>query len=122
MAVEDGVSGPLKGIRIIEIASLAPGPFCAMMLADMGAEVIRIDRTQASDESPPLDYDKNILNRNRRSVALDLKNPAAVDVILDLCKDADGLIEGFRPGVMERLGLGPSQCMAANEALNHTIF
>ena len=61
MAVEDGVSGPLKGIRIIEIASLAPGPFCAMMLADMGAEVIRIDRTQASDESPPLDYDKRHL-------------------------------------------------------------
>jgi len=117
VAVENGVSGPLKGVRIIEIASLAPGPFCAMMLADMGAEVIRIDRTQASDESPPLDYDKNILNRNRRSVALDLKNPAAVDVILDLCKNADGLIEGFRPGVMERLGLGPSQCMATNQAL-----
>ncbi|PQA87385.1 CaiB/BaiF CoA transferase family protein [Hyphococcus luteus] len=117
MAVDEGVSGPLKGVRIIEIASLAPGPFCAMMLADMGAEVIRIDRTQASDESPPLDYDKNILNRNRRSVALDLKNSAAVDVILDLCRRADGLIEGFRPGVMERLGLGPSQCMAANEAL-----
>lgn len=117
VTVDDGISGPLKGVRIIEIASLAPGPFCAMMLADMGAEVIRIDRTQANDESPPLDYDKNILNRNRRSVALDLKNPAAVDVILDLCKGADGLIEGFRPGVMERLGLGPLQCMASNEAL-----
>jgi len=114
---ETFASGPLKGVRIIEIASLAPGPFYAMMLADMGAEVIRIDRTQENDESPPLDYDKNILNRNRRSIALDLKNPAAVDVILDLCQQADGLIEGFRPGVMERLGLGPAQCLAANEAL-----
>jgi len=109
-------SGPLAGVRIIEIASAAPGPFCAMMLADMGADVIRVDRAELVEASP-IDYRKNILNRNRRSISLDLKQPAAIDTVLELCSQADGLIEGFRPGVMERLGLGPEQCLEANEAL-----
>jgi len=109
--------GPLTGLKIIEIASLAPGPFCAMMLADMGAEVIRIDRTDNATDHYPITWDKNLLNRGRKSVALDLKDPKAVQIILDLCKEADGLIEGFRPGVMERLGLGPDECLAANKSL-----
>ncbi|MBL4839045.1 MAG: CoA transferase [Kordiimonadaceae bacterium] len=109
--------GPLKGLKVIEIASLAPGPFCAMMLSDMGAEVIRIDRTDDSSDQYPISWDKNLLNRGRKSIALDLKDPKAVAVVLELCKNADAIIEGFRPGVMERLGLGPDVCFAANEAL-----
>ena len=109
--------GPLTGLKIIEIASLAPGPFCAMMLSDMGAEVIRIDRIDDSTDHYPIPWEKNLLNRGRKSVALNLKDPKAVQMILELCKKSDGLIEGFRPGVMERLGLGPDKCFASNKAL-----
>jgi len=106
--------GPLQGYRIIEMAGIGPGPFCGMMLADMGAEVIQVVRPVAkqSDRRPA-----NVDLRGRRSLALDLKNHLAIDAVLKLCELADGLIEGFRPGVMERLGLGPERCMEINPKL-----
>ena len=105
--------GPLTGIRVLEIAGIGPGPFCAMMLADQGADVLRIDRKSAAGQGSHFD----VLNRGRRSVAVDLKNPAGVELVLDLVAHADGLIEGFRPGVMERLGLGPEVCHERNAKL-----
>lgn len=106
--------GPLAGIKIIELAAIGPAPFCSMMLADLGAQIVRIERASArSNESAPPDP----LLRNRRSVALDLKNPAGVEVVLKLLERADVLIEGFRPGVLERLGLGPEPCLARNPRL-----
>ena len=108
--------GPLKGIKVIEIAGIGPGPFCAMMLADMGADVLRIDRAGATG-TLPIDPKKDVLNRGRRSVALDLKKREGVEAVLALCERADVLMEGFRPGVMERLGLGPDDCFARNERL-----
>lgn len=109
------MAGPLAGLRIIEFAGIGPGPFCAMMLADHGAEVIRIDRTgrEAGAEDPARD----ILNRSRRSIALNLKDPRGVALARELSASADGVIEGFRPGVMERLGLGPDIMRAANPRL-----
>ena len=109
--------GPLSGTKVIEIARIGPGPFCAMMLADMGAEVLRVDRTGAADLGLPIDPKFSVLNRGRRSVALDLKTPAAVAAMKRLIAGADALIEGFRPGVMERLGLGPDDCLAVNPRL-----
>ena len=110
--------GPLQGIRIIEIAGIGPAPFAAMLLADMGAEIIRIDRKGRVDGTTFETLVNNgILNRGRRSLALDLKQPAAVEALLRLLASADGLIEGFRPGVMERLGLGPEICLARNPRL-----
>ncbi len=107
--------GVLDGIKIIEIAGLGPAPFCGMLLADMGAEVILIERPEAAG---PFDWEKKaIVNRGKHSLALDLKNPRAVEAVLRLIHDADGLIEGMRPGVMERLGLGPEVCLAANPKL-----
>ena len=106
--------GPLNGIRVVEFAGIGPGPFCAMMLADMGAEVIRLDRVGAA-EGPGAKF--NVLNRGRRSIALDLKKPEGVDAALRLVDRADALIEGFRPGVMERLGLGPDVCERRNPRL-----
>ena len=105
--------GPLQGLRILEIAGIGPGPFCAMMLADQGAEVLRLDRSSAAGTGS----EYNVLNRGRRSVAVDLKNPDGIDMVLQLVEKADGLIEGFRPGVMERLGLGPDVCLARNPKL-----
>ncbi|WP_374394140.1 CaiB/BaiF CoA transferase family protein [Sphingopyxis sp.] len=105
------MTGPLKGIRIVEFAGLGPGPFAGMMLADHGAEVIRIDRPGAAlDPRDPL-------SRNRTSIVLDMKNPEALKVARELCKSADGIIEGYRPGVMERLGLGPDVLLADNPKL-----
>ncbi len=104
--------GPLNGLRIIELAGIGPGPFCGMMLSDMGAEVIRVDRLTAGTRRP-----KDVLARNRRSIAVDLKKPEGVEVVLRLCTAAAGLFEGFRPGVTERLGLGPDACMARNAKL-----
>jgi alpha-methylacyl-CoA racemase len=107
----------LDGICIVEIAGIGPGPFCGMLLADMGAEVILVERASAKD-GDPVDLGKNaIINRGKRSVALDLKNPRAIDAVLRLIDDADALIEGMRPGVMERLGLGPQVCSARNPRL-----
>jgi alpha-methylacyl-CoA racemase len=106
--------GPLHGLRVIELQGLGPGPFCSMMLADMGADVIRVDRASATpDEPEPVDT----LLRNRRSVALNLKSPAGIETLLRLIDGADALVEGFRPGVMERLGLGPEVCLARNPRL-----
>lgn len=105
------MAGPLAGLRIIEFAGIGPGPFCGMMLADHGAEVIRIDRPGARG------FPNDVLNRNRRSIALDLKKPEGVAIARDLCRAADGLIEGNRPGVMERLGLGPEVLLSDNPRL-----
>ena len=105
--------GPLKGIRVIEMAGIGPGPFCAMMLSDMGAEVVRIDRLNQKGAGSRA----NVLNRGRRSLALDLKTPQGVETVLALIDQADVLIEGFRPGVMERLGLGPEPALQRNSKL-----
>jgi len=106
-------AGPLDGVRVVEIASIGPGPFAATMLADMGADVVRVDRT-----GPPSDRARrNLLGRGRRSVMADLKHPRGVEVALRLIDQAEVVLEGFRPGVMERLGLGPDTCLARNPAL-----
>lgn len=107
------MSGPLAGYKVLEIAGIGPGPFCAMMLADMGAEVIRVDRKTPGF----LGGGGTIVDRGRRSIAMDLKHPDAIGVVLDLVVQCDALIEGFRPGVMERLGLGPDTCLARNPRL-----
>ncbi len=107
--------GPLQGVRVLEVASIGPGPFAAMMLADMGAEVLRLDRL--SGGRGPAGVPANILDRGRRSLALDLKHPDAIELVLRLVEGADALTEGFRPGVMERLGLGPDVCLARNPRL-----
>ena len=107
--------GPLKGIKVVEMAGLAPGPFAAMMLADMGAEVLRIERP--GQVSPPGHPRVELLNRSRDAIALDLKSPAGVATLRRLLAGADAFVEGFRPGVMERLGLGPEPCLAANPKL-----
>jgi alpha-methylacyl-CoA racemase len=116
--------GPLEGVRIVELAGIGPAPFCAMLLSDMGAEVIRLDRAAnvGHDDSrvggpPGEEYRFNLLARGRRNIAIDLKNKAGAEAALRLIDRADALIEGFRPGVMERLGLGPDICLARNKKL-----
>ncbi|HCO43251.1 CaiB/BaiF CoA transferase family protein [Immundisolibacter sp.] len=106
--------GPLHGVKVIEMVGLGPGPLCAMLLADMGAEVIRVDRPGGNLFSGSK---SDLLGRNRRSLAVDLKHPDGVATVLRLVERADALIEGFRPGVMERLGLGPDRCLARNGKL-----
>lgn len=109
--------GPLSGVRVIELAGIGPGPFAAMMLADMGADVVRVDRAGAvhggDPEAPPAD----IMNRGRRSIGVDLKSDEGREVVMRLVDGADALIEGFRPGVTERLGLGPDDCLSRNPRL-----
>ena len=108
--------GPLQGIRVVEFAGIGPGPFCGMMLTDMGADVVRIDRKGGG--TPGIrDPRTDVMNRGRRSIVLDLKNPDDVETALALVERADALIEGLRPGVMERLGLGPDVCQARNPKL-----
>ena len=108
--------GALSGLRVVEIAGLGPAPFCGMLLADMGADVVLVER--AGGGADPLALGRHaIVNRGKRSIALDLKDPAAVDAVLRLVANADVLIEGMRPGVMERLGLGPDTCLARNPKL-----
>ena len=109
--------GALSGYRVIELAGIGPAPMCAMMLSDMGAEVLRIDRTADAGLGIAMETKYNLLNRGRRSVAFDLKRPEAAEALLRLVERADALIEGFRPGVMERLGIGPDQCLARNPRL-----
>jgi alpha-methylacyl-CoA racemase len=111
------VTGPLAGFRVVELAGIGPGPFAAMMLADMGAEVIRVERAGAVAGPAPDTAHVDLLRRNRRNIAIDLKHPDGVGVLLDLVAGADALIEGFRPGVMERLGAGPDVCLARNPKL-----
>ena len=101
--------GPLSGFKIIEMAGIGPGPFCGMMLSDMGAEVVRVERIGAGDKAP-----KDVLARNRRSIGVDLKRSEGVEAVLRLIDSADAVFEGFRPGVMERLGLGPEICLERN--------
>ncbi|MFN0092330.1 MAG: CaiB/BaiF CoA transferase family protein, partial [Acidimicrobiales bacterium] len=114
------MGGPLNGFRVIELAGIGPGPFCGMMLSDMGAEVIRVDRAasvgRAGDAERP-EHSKDVLARGRRSIGVDLKLAEGVELVLRLVERSDGLIEGFRPGVMERLGLGPEVCLARNPRL-----
>jgi alpha-methylacyl-CoA racemase len=111
------MSGPLQGIRILEIAGLGPGPFAAMMLADMGADVLRVDRTGPADFGVERDPRYEVTRRGRRSVVADLKSAEGVALVRRLVARADGMLEGFRPGVMERLGLGPTQCLEINPRL-----
>jgi alpha-methylacyl-CoA racemase len=110
------MTGPLQGVRVVEMAGIGPGPFCGMLLADLGAEVVVVDR-----KGGPLPFNASpkhdITRRGKRSIALDLKQPGAAEVVLRLAGQADALIEGFRPGVMERLGLGPDACLARNPRL-----
>jgi alpha-methylacyl-CoA racemase len=109
--------GPLAGVRIIEMAGIGPGPFCGMMLSDMGAEVIRVDRKSTVDLGVEMPRQFNVLNRGRRSVALDLKTPEGIAAVKRIATKCDALIEGFRPGVMERLGLGPDELLRGNSRL-----
>jgi len=111
------MAGPLQGYRVIEVAGIGPGPFCAMMLADMGAEVIRVDRSVEVKSTLPDKPAFDVLTRGRRSVALDLKHSDGVEALLSLVEKADAIIEGFRPGVMERLGVGPEVCQERNPKL-----
>ena len=105
-------SGPLSGLKIVEFAGIGPGPFCGMLLSDLGADVVRVDRKGGRGGAP-----SDVTSRGRRSIALDLKSPDAIAAVLKLLESADGLIEGFRPGVMERLGLGPEVVLARNPKL-----
>jgi alpha-methylacyl-CoA racemase len=110
------VTGPLAGVRIVELAGIGPGPFCGMLLADLGAEVVLVDRKGGAlpfGAQPAFD----LTRRGKRSIAVDLKQAGAAEVVLRLVERADALLEGFRPGVMERLGLGPDTCIARNPRL-----
>ncbi len=109
--------GPLSGKRIVEVAGIGPGPFCAMLLADLGAEVVRVDRASAVPDIMPDSPNLDLLNRGRRSVGVNLKTPEGIETVLKLVQESDALIEGFRPGVAERLGIGPEECLARNPKL-----
>ncbi|CAG9177621.1 CaiB/BaiF CoA transferase family protein [Cupriavidus pinatubonensis] len=115
--MQEQKKGPLAGVRIIELAGIGPGPLAGMMLADMGAEVLRIERPGETDLGVKRERRFDLMLRGRKSIALDLKDPQAVAAVLDLVESADALIEGFRPGVTERLGLGPEACLARNPKL-----
>jgi len=106
--------GPLKGVKVIEVGGIGPGPFCSMMLSDMGAEIVRVDRKGQVDMMEPK---YNVLHRGRRAIGVDLKKPEGVEALLRLVEQADALTEGFRPGVMESLGLGPDACLKRNPKL-----
>ena len=109
--------GPLSGYKLIEIAGVGPTQLTGMLLADMGAEIVRVERLTKVELGVYMRVNYKLMNRSRRSIAIDLKQPQGRDVVLDLCAGADALFEGFRPGVMERLGLGPDECMRRNERL-----
>jgi alpha-methylacyl-CoA racemase len=110
-------TGPLAGVKVLELAGIGPGPFCCMMLADMGADVVRIDRADKVKGGDPAKPPPDVLARGRRSIAVDLKQPEGVETVLKLVEQADVLVEGFRPGVTERLGLGPDVCAERNPGL-----
>ncbi len=109
--------GPLSGVKIVEFGGIGPPPMCGMLLADMGADILRIDRTQPSGLGLPVPARYSVMDRSRRSVAIDLKTPEGIEAVMRLLEQADGIIEGFRPGVMERLGLGPEAVWARNPRL-----
>ena len=117
MASTSASRGPLTGYKIIEIAGIGPGPFAAMMLSDMGAEVIRVERVQAVRDTQSSNANWDVMQRGRKNVAIDLKHADGVEALLQLVEKADAMIEGFRPGVMERLGVGPDVCLARNKKL-----
>lgn len=110
-------TGPLAGVRVIELGGIGPGPYCCMLLAELGADVLRVERPEPPDLGPPADLRFALLNRSKRSVSVDLRNPHGLAVVKTMIGAADVLVEGFRPGVAERLGLGPIDCAALNEAL-----
>lgn len=110
-------SGPLVGLKVVELAGIGPGPFAAMLLADLGADVVRVDRPADAGLGVPRGYEFDLASRSRPSVAVDLKHPDGVETVLRLVESADVLIEPFRPGVTEKLGLGPEDCMARNPKL-----
>src|ERR1700722_1696488 len=105
------MSGPLEGLKVLELAGIGPGPYACMLLADLGADVLRLE---GGDPDAGGETSWDVLNRSRPSVAIDLKNDAGRDLVLELCAQADVLIEGFRPGVAERLGVGPDDVFARN--------
>jgi len=109
--------GPLQGFKIVEIAGIGPGQYCGMLLADMGAQVIRVDRLEHGDLGIPIPAKFNLMNRSRPTIAVDLKTAEGVELVLRLCEDADAVFEGFRPGAAEKLGVGPADCMARNAKL-----
>jgi alpha-methylacyl-CoA racemase len=109
--------GPLAGYKIVEIAGIGPGQYCGMLLADMGAQLIRVERPVTGDLGFPMPARFNLMNRSRHTINVDLKTGEGADLVLRLCESADAIFEGFRPGVMERLGLGPEECMDRNKRL-----
>ncbi len=109
--------GPLKGIRVVEMSNIGPAPFCCMLLADLGAEVVSVQRLSSADLGFEIDRRFDFLNRSKQAIAVDLKSPDGVEVVKELVGQADILVEGFRPGVMERLGLGPDVCLGLNPRL-----
>src|SRR6185369_14694075 len=109
--------GPLSGLRVLEVAAIGPVPFAGMLLGDLGADVVRIDRTRPDPASTWSDPRLDVLGRGRRSIAVDLKSERGVEVVLRLAENSDVLLEGFRPGVAERLGIGPQACMLRNPRL-----
>ena len=110
------MAGPLRGVKILEFQGIGPGPFCTMMLSDMGADIVRIDRAQ--NVNPDVEgFSLDFLARGRRSIGVDLKSPEGIETCLRMIENADAIVEGFRPGVMERLGLGPDVCLARNPSL-----
>src|SRR5262245_18409639 len=110
-------TGPLSGLRVLEMTGLGPCPFAGMVLADMGADVVRVDRPATGATALGLPTDRDVISRGKRSVVIDLKHPRGTETALAHRRSADILIEGFRPGVMERLGLGPEAAMQQNPAL-----
>jgi alpha-methylacyl-CoA racemase len=108
-------TGPLAGVRVIELAGIGPGPFCGMLLADLGAEVIQVDRP--GGPATPVPHKSEIISRGKRRIVVDLKHPRGAEVVLRLAAKSDALIEAYRPGVAERLGVGPADCLARNRAL-----
>lgn len=109
--------GPLAGVRVVEFAGIGPGPFCGMLLADLGAEVLRLDRTEPSGLGVPRPLQFDLLQRGKRTLKVDLKSTAGMALARSVVAKADALVEGFRPGTMERLGLGPDECLASNPRL-----
>ena len=112
-----GAAGPLAGVRVVELAGIGPAPYACMLLADLGADVVRVDRVGGGGLGTPTGLPSDVLQRGRRAVAVDLKQDAGRELVLRLVADADVLVEGFRPGVTERMGLGPHECLAANPSL-----
>ncbi len=110
------MAGPLQGLKVIEMAGIGPGPFANMLLSDLGADVIRVDRPGGGDLGAT-DSPADVLQRGRRSIAVNLKSEEGVETVLKLVENADVLTEGYRPGVMEKLGLGPDECLVHNPKL-----